>query len=153
SLISHYEHAAGKKDSIGAFVRTASLGVGVVLSLPAVLPGIGHGVQFLSRLVGMQGCGTVVAQFLGHSASCTSVATSNGIMGGTSALAAHLPCVIPAVIASFPLLSPSLTQQAGQKELPPDDPNHAVTPEQQAMVDAYNRAAPAQKILMQKELR
>lgn len=146
SLVSHYEKAAGKKGTIGSFIRIASMGVGVVLSLPAILPGIGHGVQFASRLAGMGEYGNAIAQFLGNTHACTSVATTNGIMGGVSTLAAHLPCAIPAVVASFPLLAPAMAKDSS---LAPHDPNHAITSEQQTLVEAYNQASLPQKVIMQ----
>jgi hypothetical protein len=147
SLVSHFEHAAGKKGVIGGAIRVSSLGLGVVLAMPAVLPGIGHGVQFLSRLAGAEGFGATIAKFLGNTSTCTSVATTNGIMGGVSTLAAHLPCAIPAVTASFPLLVPAISKNANG--LPANDPNYFLTPEQQSWVEAYNGAAKPQKIILQ----
>jgi hypothetical protein len=149
SLVSHFEKAAGRKDTFGSAIRITSLGLGVVLSLPVILPAVGHGVQFLTRLAGLDEFGVSIAQFLGNTSSCTSVATSNGIMGGLSTLGAHLPCAIPAVAASFPLLVPALTPTAN-KTLAAGDPNHFITPQQQDWVDVYNEAPAIRKPILQK---
>lgn len=152
-LVSDFEKAAGMKGSIGAFVRVSSLALGVTLALPAILPGIGHGVQFLSRMAGADEFGKAVAIFLGNTDQCTSVATTNGIMGGVSTLAAHLPCAIPAVVTSFPLAlsrNASLSGPAATS-LPPDDPNNFYTDKEKELVKKFNQAAFPEKMRMKIE--
>jgi hypothetical protein len=153
ALVSQVEKGMGKKGNVGAFVRVTSMAAGVILALPAVLPGISHGVQFMSRLVGMGEVGNTIAKFLGNTHTCMSSAAGTGIAGGASALLAHLPCAIPAVAASFPLLAAGIKYDAGSKILPPEDANHFLTGTQQQWVEAYNGAAPHQKRLLQQRFR
>jgi len=151
-LISHFEHKAGKQGTIGSAVRITSMAIGVVLALPIILPAVGHGVHFLSRLVGADAFGVAAAQFLGNTSVCVTDATAAGLIGGGATLAAHLPCALPAIAASFPLLAPHAAKTS-KKKLATGDPNHHITAGQQAWIDAYNQAPPEQKAGLQKVFR
>ncbi len=50
NLMSNYEKEHGKEGNVGSAIRIGSMALGVVLSLPALLPGIAHGMLYLSKL-------------------------------------------------------------------------------------------------------
>ncbi len=116
SGIQELERQAGGNGMIGGAVQTLSQLFGVVVALPAILPGIGHAIQFLSAVVGLDtvdmrrleanGPGSVITALLGKApGSCT----ANKKLDYSAYSAASLPlaaacCAIPAIIGSLPFI-------------------------------------------------
>jgi hypothetical protein len=116
----------GGSGSIGRFLRDASQLLGVAVALPAILPGVGHGVQFLTAVAGIDhldkehldasGPGAAIAGILGKvPGSCKGEnKLTDSAKGAGGVLIAQLCCALPAIIASLPsILSPG--RQAGQE--------------------------------------
>lgn len=111
--IERMEHKRGMSGRIGRFVRHASQAFGLVLTLPAVLPGVGHGAAFLSSAIGidrvdwekleMNGPGASVAGLMGKPpGECKSEnKLTDGAQGAGAVLLAQLCCAAPAIIASL----------------------------------------------------
>lgn len=116
SLISKIEKDHGRSGKIGAMVRIGSMGLGITLALPALMPGIAHGTMFLGRVSGIPETAQVIAKAMGNTGYCSvgtalevlekegviSMADSsrNSLIGSASVMAGHLPCVVAAGIAS-----------------------------------------------------
>lgn len=120
SLVSDMEKERGGEGTIGAAIRTTSLALGVVLSLPALLPGIAHGLLFIGRMTGVEqlnadgdyeGMFSSAAKMLGTNACAVAgpagsgdapitqaFASVEGMKGAGSLLAGHAGCFIPALL-------------------------------------------------------
>lgn len=111
SLVSDIEHKKGRDGSIGASIRVSSLGLGSILALPAMMPGIAHGMAFLDRVAGLDDALLPLARDLGTDACAVSgdgsIQTKNafaavaGTRAGASLLAGHTMCLAPALITAM----------------------------------------------------
>lgn len=111
-------------------IRPISQAVGILIGLPAILPGVGHGIQFLTGVVGIDTLGrdenrnpyatgpmTWVAPVLGKVPGPCKLDQKliDGMAGGMAAPVAQLCCILPALIAS-------LATHLGKKT-PEDEPH------------------------------
>jgi hypothetical protein len=109
-LVGHYGgRALGHR---GRWLDTAMKALGVVVAVPAVLPGIGHGLAYLSTVAGIDtidvtnrdatGPATALMGLLGKApGECKREGKlSDGAWGGLGMLC----CALPAVLASLPTL-------------------------------------------------
>lgn len=146
NAVSQYEHRHHRPGNIGAAIRIGSMMTGIALALPALLPALGHGIQFLARGAGLEAAGVGVAQFLGNTSVCLSDATVNGITTGTPSLLAHLPCTLPAIFAAAPVITTAAIterEQFTEKE--------ALQNAQKEVVDALRvKADPAMQEILDK---
>lgn len=112
TLVSNMEKEAGGQGTIGSAIRTTSMGLGVVLALPALMPGIAHGTLFLGRLTGMEKYLEPIAQGIGTNSCAVKGPKSYGYHEGKAAfgavsgtqtslglLAGHAGCMLPAAIS------------------------------------------------------
>lgn len=107
------ERRRGGSGRIGRFVRNASQVLGVVLTLPALLPGVGHGAAFLASTFGIDrvdwetleanGPGASLAGLMGKPPGlCKSEnKLTDGAKGAGAILLAQLCCAAPAVVAGL----------------------------------------------------
>lgn len=112
SLVQDYEKRNEGSGAIGTGIKLTGMGIGVILSLPVLLPGIAHGVMFLGETTGAKNIGKLIARDIGtnfcavkgpnpvEGATVTSAYSS--VMGaGVSAgvLAGHVGCLAPALLS------------------------------------------------------
>lgn len=107
---------SGRNGAAGRFLRDASQLLGVAVALPAILPGVGHGVQFLTAVAGIDhldkehldatGPGAAIAGILGKVPGACKGADklTDGATGAGGILLAQLCCALPAIVGSLPAL-------------------------------------------------
>lgn len=113
NLVEKMEKDRGGSGKAGTMIRVGSMALGVVLALPALLPGIAHGMLYIGRMTGMENVLTPFAQALGNTTYCavqgagavpvddikTAFASMSGAKASASVLAGHAGCLLPAAFA------------------------------------------------------
>ncbi len=142
-LIEQMEKKQGKKGAVGAAIRVTSMAIGVVLALPALLPSVGHAVQFLARLAGQnmeevakmlpeaenisvpnaelgknieagfRSSGQAIARVLGNAGDCPSIAFDNKV--GLKTGASLLAGHAPCLLPAFITTAPALAAALGMQ--------------------------------------
>lgn len=114
--IYNFERKRGLSGKIGKLVRNVSQVMGVVVALPAVLPGVGHGLEFLSGLVGIDnidmekvsasGPASMLMGYMGKVpyACKGEQKLTDGAYGSSSILLAQLCCAAPAILSALPAI-------------------------------------------------
>ncbi|MBV8938767.1 MAG: hypothetical protein JO089_02870 [Alphaproteobacteria bacterium] len=127
-LVENYEKEHGGSGKIGTAMRVGSMALGVVLALPALLPGIAHAVLFMGRLAGKNSALDKmllpIAKAIGNTDNCpgagpdgiyagttTAFASVTGAQGIGAFLAGHAGCLLPAGLTMLgPVASAGLSK-------------------------------------------
>lgn len=158
--------------NIGKAIRYGALATSALIALPTVLTAIGAGIIFLSTLGGDAVMSSGIVEMVNNSIG--SMAGGEHPMMGMSGLAAAVPHLLTCGTVLLPSAlslklwkddqAETLTALENKKPysfiakdtkgnaLPFTDPNHFMTPDEFALVEEYNSAKPAKKILLKKQI-
>jgi hypothetical protein len=164
----------------GKFIKYAALATSALIAMPTVLTALGSGMIYLSILAdpivtfGDTVFSSQIATLVNNTIG--TMAGLNHTMMGLSGIAAAIPHFITCGASLLPAaLSVKLWRDDKQEAalapydyprhgysfiaknkhgipMPPEDKNHYMTPREAALVERYNDAKPAQKILLKKEI-
>ena len=119
--------AKGKDGKLGRAICTGSKLLGFTVALPALLPGVGHGVEFLSSVANIDdlnmdnttanGPGVKLMSLLGKNPGVCkgNDKLADGAMSAASVPIAQLCCALPALIASIPMIWDKTRKEQGQE--------------------------------------
>ncbi len=159
----------------GKFIKYGALVTSALVALPTVLTAIGSGMIFLSTLASdISFTSDTMIPWIN-----STIGTMAGVdhpMMGLSGIAAAIPhfitcgaSLLPAALSlklwrddkkevaadqefEYPKNYSFIAKNKHGEALPFNDPNHYMTPQEFALVEEYNNAKPAKKILLKKEI-
>lgn len=145
----------------GKAVKWAGLATSALIALPSILTGITNGIVFLASefLPSVEATEIInqVAQTVGYT-SYPDIFKS-GLSGVAASLPHLLTCgssIVPLVagIGANEVTRPSdyVALDTKGNPLPADDKNHNISKTEQQLVDEYNNATPAKKIILKREI-
>jgi len=140
----------------GKVVKWSALATSALIAMPSILAGISNGLAYIMQeLVSNNVLQPEFGEKLvaGILSTIGVTAYQEPAKMGLTGAAVTLPHLLTCGFSMFPLAASiganSMMEPDG---LPPEDPNYAITPDEQALVARYNQASGGQKILLKKEI-
>jgi hypothetical protein len=146
----------------GKVIKWAGLATSALISLPSILTGVTNGLIYLASEYLSPAAGTAILpnilETVGH------LPYPDMFKSGLTGAAASLPHLLTCGASIAPLLTTIGLDVATEHQtsyialdtkgnpLPSHDKNHHIGKEEQKLVDTYNRATPARKILLKREI-
>ncbi len=146
----------------GKVIKWAGLATSALISLPSILTGITNGLLYLASEYLSPASATIlgnkVLETVGY------LPYPDMFKSGLAGAAATLPHLLTCGSSIAPLLATIGLDIATEKEssyvaldtkgkpLPSEDKNHHISKEEQKLVDDYNHATPAKKIMLQRKI-